>query len=93
MTDLTKWLPLWEKCPELEPKAADCQMLMANVKVLDDGASKMLLSALIRDKAVWWLSHFHPYELATLLANHNDRKNPPTEGLRFTVCKILGLDP
>lgn len=63
MTDLTKWLPLFEKCPELKPdciyeRGGSLWFLFADE---DEGgilgpAPRSIAAALIRDKAVWWLA-------------------------------------
>lgn len=62
--DLTKWLPLWSKCPELKPVGLYWRDAAPSItccprqpgrkeKVrIDDTVA----AALIRDRAVWWLA-------------------------------------
>ena len=62
--DLTKWIPLWDRCPGLRPeclctpapKLGEFWTLAGAVpgnyiEITDENAF-----ALIRDKAVWWLA-------------------------------------
>lgn len=73
MMDLTKWLPLFEKCPELQVPYL-WFFLHDNVWCLGSAAHKNkvpsgkpmdedVVAALIRDKATWWLCRVAAIEL------------------------------
>ncbi len=117
MSDLTKWLPLWEKCPELRPKNLIIRHMRAipeqcmPYQTLPDGEhiiDRDWASALIRDRAVWWLAYRSDTEFVihdargndtpgevTIFYGHNEQwveANDPTEALRLACCKVLGVE-
>lgn len=107
--DLMKWLPLWEKCPELRPEGIlrtgdehGRWRLGFNIPTSKPViVGNAVASALIRDKAVWWLAATVDNELylfqtdtgfSVFADNHDIDSSDPTEALYLACCKVLGIE-
>lgn len=101
--DLTKWLPLWEKCPELRPVGLAHDF--GFWRYFHSCMPEEVVPALIRDRAVWLGFERHNFSVERFDDFYRVRGNTPEtmgavglskdplEALYFAWCGVLGVRP